>query len=183
RLARDGYVVGKRQAQTIVWSWPFLRANETTRRIFGDPRTQNPVPAGRRIRHPGLATALERIAAQGPAGFYEGPTAADLVASVEPHGVLTLKDLARYQAKVREPLRFPYRGWVVETMPPPSAGGVALAQTLLMLQEQQAWRHPLGSPEALHSLAESARSAHAERRFHLLDPDALASEAPVRKRR
>jgi len=51
-----------------------------------------------------------------------------------------------------------------------------------MLQEQQAWRHPLGSPDALHLLAESARRAHAERRFHVLDPDALASEALERKR-
>lgn len=182
RLARDGHRIGARQAKTIGWSWAHLSKDEVARKAFGDPRTNGPVKAGATVQLPGMALALERIAKEGPAGFYRGPTAKDLVDSLGPHGVMTLDDLSSYEAKVRRPLRFPYRGWVVETMPPPSAGGVALAQTLLMLQEQQAWRHPLGSPDALHLLAESARRAHAERRFHVLDPDALASEALERKR-
>ncbi len=182
RLARDGHRIGVRQAKTIRWSWARLRKGEVARQAFGDARTKEPVKAGATVRLPGMALALERIAQEGPAGFYRGPTAEDLVASLGPHGVMTLDDLRSYEAKVRRPLRFPYRGWVVETMPPPSAGGVALAQTLLMLREQQAWRHPLGSPDALHLLAESARRAHAERRFHVLDPDALPSDDLERKR-
>lgn len=181
-LARDGHRVGVRQAKTIRWSWPYLSKDEVARRAFGDARTKRPVAAGSTIRWPGMALALERIAADGPAGFYQGPTAEDLIASLGPHGVMTLDDLSRYEAKVRRPLRFAYRGWVVETMPPPSAGGVALVQTLLMLREQRAWESPQGSADALHLLAESARRAHAERRFHVLDPDALEPGDYERKR-
>lgn len=183
RLARDGHLVSPRNAKTLRWSWALLRKDETARRSFSDPKTQGPVAAGRRIRLPELATALERIAAEGAQGFYRGPTAEDIVASVAPHGVLTLEDLERYEAKIRTPLRIPYRGWVLETMPPPSAGGVALIQTLLMLREQKAWEHPQESADALHLLAESARRAHAERRFHVLDPDALSPAVEQDKRR
>lgn len=181
RLARDGHLVSPRNAKTLRWSWPHLRTDERVRAIYQDPRTGAPVSAGHRLKLPGLAVALERIAREGERGFYSGPTAEDLVASLGPHGVMTLEDLANYRAKVREPLRFPYRGWLVETMPPPSAGGVALVQTLLMLREQEVWRAPQGSAEALHLIAESARRAHAERRFHVLDPDALTQEQYLQK--
>lgn len=173
-LARDGHRIGKRQAKALGWSWHLLRSNDSARRSFADATGRAPVQAGQRVRLPRLAQALETIAKAGAEGFYRGPIAEDVVASLGPHGVMTLDDLASYEPKIRRPLRFPYRGWVVETMPPPSAGGVALTQTLLMLRESGIERFPPGSADAYHLIAESARRAHAERRFHVIDPDVLS---------
>lgn len=182
RLAREGHRLGERQAKALGWSWALLRANESARKSFADATGRAPAKAGQHIRLPRLAATLEKIAQEGPAGFYRGPIAEDLVAALAPHGVMTLEDLASYEAKVRRPLRFPYRGWVVETMPPPSAGGVALTQTLLMLREHRIERHPPGSADAYHLIAETARRAHAERRFHVLDPDVLSPAERQAKR-
>ncbi len=181
RLAKTGHVLGKRQAQTIAWSWPLLRGNEVARATFAKAKGKTPLGTGERLLQPRLAVALERIAAEGPRGFYQGPTADDLLASLGPHGVMTREDLASYRAELRVPLRFSYRGWAVQTMPPPSAGGVTLAQTLLMLERAQIWQQPAGSGKALHLFAEAMQRAQVERRFHVVDPDSLSAEALATK--
>jgi gamma-glutamyltranspeptidase/glutathione hydrolase len=84
---------------------------------------------------------------------------------------------------IREPIRFGYRGFEVEVMPPPSAGGVAVTQMLLMLDGLEAFRLPHDSSAALHLFIEAARRAHAERRFGVLDPDSAGYDADLRLRR
>jgi gamma-glutamyltranspeptidase/glutathione hydrolase len=130
-----------------------------------------------------LARTLERIAESGSPGFYEGPVARALVNTVQSRGgALSLEDLRRYRAVFREPLRISYRGLAVEIMPPPSAGGVTVAQTLLMLQELGAERLPRGSAEQLHLFIEASRRAQAERRFSVVDPDSLPPAEALRRR-
>jgi gamma-glutamyltranspeptidase / glutathione hydrolase len=97
-------------------------------------------------------------------------------------GLISNADLAAYQAKWREPLRFDYHGLHVEVMPPPSAGGVAVTQTLLMLQALHAESLPHDSAAELHLFIEASRRAQFERRFHVVDPDALSAEASAQKR-
>jgi gamma-glutamyltranspeptidase/glutathione hydrolase len=96
---------------------------------------------------------------------------------------MTREDLASYRAELRVPLRFSYRNWAVETMPPPSAGGVTLAQTLLMLERARIWERPAGSGEALHLFAEAMQRAQIERRFHVVDPDALSPDQSADKQK
>jgi gamma-glutamyltranspeptidase/glutathione hydrolase len=174
RLARDGFVLGARQGSTIAWSWPELREDPAARALFGNP-AGSPRTGGK-LKNPDLARVLERIADLGAPGFYEGPTAQAIVRALAPAQMMTLADLSTYSAVEREPLRFPYRGLEVEAMPPSSAGGVALAQTLLMLERLAAHRAPPGSAEELHLFIEASRRAHAERRFAVSDPDGLAAE-------
>lgn len=172
-LARRGYVVGARQALALEWSWPVLRQNPAFLTRFARPDTQGPVPAGTRLTQPKLAQTLMRIAEQGRAGFYEGAVAASVLASLGPDRLMTQTDLESYRAKARTPLRFWYRGLEVLTMPPPSAGGVALALTLSMLEAERAHTAAPNSVMAIHLLVEAAKRAHAERRFAVVDPDAL----------
>lgn len=176
QLARRGYVVGQRQALTLEWSWPILRKNAAFRARFAQPGSGLPAAAGTRLTQPELAKTLQRIAEKGRAGFYEGPVARSLLDSLGPARLMTQTDLERYRAKLRAPLRFWYRGLEVLTMPPPSAGGVALAQTLLMLEAERAHTAPASSAMALHLLIEAAKRAHAERRFSVVDPDVLEPE-------
>ena len=87
--------------------------------------------AGDRARFPALADTLTRIAEDGRNGFYKGQTARLLVAEMNAGGgLITQADLDAYAPVWRAPIRFSYRGHEVISMPPPSSGGVALAQLL-----------------------------------------------------
>ena len=78
-----------------------------------------------------LAKTLTRIKDEGLEGFYQGDTARLLIEEMESGGgIIKQKDLDDYRAIWRQPLAFQYRGYDVISMPPPSSGGVALAQLL-----------------------------------------------------
>lgn len=170
-LARDGYRLGARQALVIGWAARDLSRSPSGSELFLSHGM--PPRAGQKLKNLGLARAIRRIIDSGPAGFYEGPTANDIVQSLGAQGLLTHQDLLSYRARFRRPLRFDYRGYAVITMPPPSAGGVALAQSLLQLQAVRVHDHPADSVLRLHGIAEASRRAQVERRFFVVDPDVL----------
>lgn len=120
-----------------------------------------------------LATTLSRIAAQGPSDFYEGETAQLLVAQMErDNGLITLEDLSNYRAVWREPVVSDWQGYQLVTAPPPSSGGIALAQ-LLGLKERLANHFEgvsLNSPEYVHLIAEIEKRVFADRADYLGDP-------------
>src|SRR5262249_10741451 len=90
-----------------------------------------PYEAGDVLKQPDLGRTLERIAADGPAGFYEGETALALEKEMLAHGgLITREDLKRYKAVRRAPIRGTYRGYEVISMPPASSGGVGLIEML-----------------------------------------------------
>ena len=176
-LAR-GHTLGVHQAALLAGSFNALSLDPAARSIFG--KDKKPLAAGQRFVQRDLAATLKRISEQGRDGFYLGPTASAL--SGLSRGLITSADLAAYQAKWRDPLRFDYHGLTVEVMPPPSAGGVAVAQILLMLQALQAQALPHDSAAELHLFVEAARRAQAERRFGVVDPDALPPAVAAQKR-
>jgi gamma-glutamyltranspeptidase / glutathione hydrolase len=167
-LARQGFLLAQRQAELLAASFPTLKKDPTLAKRLGDG--ERPKAFGARVVLPELASALERIQKQGAAGFYEGPTALSLTRA--PGSLISLQDLARYRAVLRTPLRSRYRGLELETMPPPSAGGVALTELLGMLELLKA--HEARGAQELHLFLEACRRAQAERRFGVADPDALS---------
>lgn len=170
--------LGAHQAALLAGSFHALAQSSAARAIFG--KGKRPLASGERLVQKDLGLTLQRIASAGRAGFYAGPTGRAL--SSLPGGLISSADLAAYQAKWREPLRFEYRGLWVEVMPPPSAGGVAVAQTLLMLQALHAEALAHDSAAELHLFLEASRRAQAERRFGVIDPDALTAEQTQEKR-
>ncbi len=135
---------------------------------------------GDTLHLPELARTLARIRDQGRAGFYQGETARLLLAAMKAGGGLVAqKDLDGYQAKWREPLRGRYRDYDVITMPPPSAGGVALLQMLQMLEPVDLAQAGYHTPLAVHYIAEAERRAYADRASYLGDPD--FGTVPVQK--
>ncbi len=171
-LAKNGHPLGRRQATVLGWAWPQLSRDPAAKKVFG--RAGRPLKRGERLIQPALAQTLERIRDYGDAGFYGGASAAKLANYMRQHsGWLTEADLAGYRAKEREPLKVNYRGLTVEVMPPPSAGGVAVVQMLTMLQALHAEQYAPNSVTGLHLFAEVAKRAHAERRFHVVDPDSV----------
>ncbi len=170
-LAEKGHRVGQREALTVHWNWAKLLHDRASRATFS--HDNKPIAAGQLLKRPLLGKTLERIASAGRDGFYRGATASGLVGAMHHGGLLSLADLAGYQAKLRKPLRVRYHGLEVVIMPPPSAGGVAVAEELEMLDRLQVWKEPEGSAEELHLFIETSRRALSDRRFGVVDPDAL----------
>jgi gamma-glutamyltranspeptidase/glutathione hydrolase len=173
-LARDGHVLSAAEAALLARGWPALRLDAAARRVFGDGKGK-PKAAGTRLVQADLARTLERIATQGEAGFYTGDTAKAITEASG--GRIGAADLSAYRAIEREPLRISYRSFELETMPPPSAGGVVLAGTLRALESLQTAALPAESSRELHLFLEVSRRAQALRRFVVSDPDALDTSA------
>ncbi|MRG94757.1 gamma-glutamyltransferase [Polyangium spumosum] len=169
-LAKKGHALGPRQALTLAWAWNKLKHDPAARAIWG--KGKKPLGEGERVRQPDLARTLESISKEGPRAFYEGFFARAIDEWMKKGGgYVTAKDMAGYRAKLRAPLRFSYRGFSVETAPPPSMGGVAFAQIMLSLERARAYEHEPSSAEAHHLFIEAARRAYAERRLVAADPD------------
>ena len=150
----------------------FLQQDEAARSLYY--RAGAPKPAGERIVNKPYADTLRRIGMEGAQAFYRGAIAADIVRAVTTHakrGALSLEDLAGYRAVEREPLCGPYRKWRVCSMPPPSAGGLALLQILGVVERVPFARAASHSAEAVHFFAEAGRLAYADRARHVGDPD------------
>ena len=125
---------------------------------------------GAMIRQADLADTLEILSTQGARGFYTGARAELLVAGVrEAGGIWSMEDLVAYRVVERQPIRFRYRQTEVTTAPPPSAGGVALAQVFNMLGHRGYAQ--LEDPARTHLLVEAIRRAYRDRAEYLGDPD------------
>lgn len=170
RYARDGFLVNDQFAGMLTDEVP--PEFKTTNFSAYFP----PTKAGTMFKQPQLAATLQRIAQQGDKGFYEGKTADLIVAQMargERKGLITKADLAGYKAVWRTPLTAKWRGYDVVTAPPPSSGGIALMQLLLMKQDAA----PLFKGQALngekyvHLVSEIEKRVFADRAEYLGDPD------------
>lgn len=121
---------------------------------------------------PDLAATLELIRDHGHDGFYRGENAQRLARFMEDNGgIITEEDLARYEAIEREPIRSTYRGYEIIGMPPPSSGGVTMAQMFNILEGFDLAEMGHNSADYLHVLTEAMRRAYANRAEHLGDAD------------
>ncbi len=173
RLARDGFAVDRVYRERATARLAALRDDPESARLFLD--AQGKVPEERSLlRQPELAATLERLAREGRGGFYGGETAERLVNGVRAGGgVWSLRDLADYQVVERRPLRFPLAdGRELIGAPPPSAGGVALAQSLAILQRLP-WQRAEGAQRS-HYVVETLRRVYRDRGL-LGDPDFIAN--------
>ncbi len=128
--------------------------------------------AGDTIKYPALAQTLRRISKNGRDEFYKGETAERLVAFIqEKGGIITMEDMAQYEAKWRDPIQFEYRGFKVISMAPPSSGGITLAQIFGMLEGFDLASMGHNGPEYIQVLTEAERRAFADRNYYLGDPD------------
>ncbi len=119
-----------------------------------------------------LGRTLRAIATQGPEAFYSGWIADSIAASMRANGgLISKKDLAQYQAKVRTPLRGKYHGYELITMPPPTSGGVVMIEMLNILENFDLPKLGALSAQALHYEIEAMRRGYLDRARFLGDPD------------
>jgi gamma-glutamyltranspeptidase / glutathione hydrolase len=169
QLAEDGFIVDAELAASIRGGAARLRQFESSAALFLPGGVA--LEQGSRFRNPELGAVLRRIAARGPAGFYEGETADLIVAEMRRGGgIITHEDLRRYSAEWRTPVEFTYRGHRVISMPPASSGGVTLAIMANILDGFPLDRLGWHSQASLHLVAEAMRRAFADRNHFLGDP-------------
>jgi gamma-glutamyltranspeptidase/glutathione hydrolase len=170
RLARDGFMVSIDLARSLRGALEPMKQYPASVAQFS--KGGIPYEAGDIIKQPDLARTLQRIAAQGPPGFYEGETALLIEKEMTAHrGLITRDDLRAYQARKRIPIRSLYRGHEIISMPPSSSGGIALVQMLNILEGYDLTSNGYGSAQNVHLVVEAMRRAFADRAVHLGDPD------------
>jgi len=132
-------------------------------------------------KQPDLGKTLERIQKHGAKDFYRGKTAQLIADFMQKHGgLITLQDLAKYQAVERLPVQGEYRGYDIYSMPPPSSGGVTLIQMLNILEGYDLQSMGHNSAKYLHVLTEAMRLAYMDRAKYLGDPD-FNPDIPIQK--
>lgn len=180
-LARNGFHVSAR-LNTLLLPEVHLKKDPVALAYFYDSKGQ-PWPIGHLLKNPELAEVLQLIAANGSKALLEGEVAQAMVDKVRQHatnpGLLSMADLAAYQAKKRTPICYDYlavsKNYRLCGMPPPSSGAIAIGQILGILNTTAAASLKLdkGLPGAdwLHLYTEASRLAYADRAQYLGDPD------------
>lgn len=119
-----------------------------------------------------LANTLELILKKKAKGFYAGKTAKLIVQEMKAqNGLISKKDLKNYQAVWRTPIKSPYKNYQIIGMPPPSSGGVALAQLLQMVAPYSINKWGPTSDSTIQVMVEAERRVYADRSKWLGDPD------------
>ncbi len=186
-LASKGFAITRQEASTLNSFQADFRKYNSVTPVFV---RSTPWKAGDTLVQPELAHTLELIRDQGARGFYEGETAEKIVSEMKRDGgLISLADLAGYQARFRKPLVFTYQDKTVVTMSLPSSGGIMIQQMLGMIQGRGLDRMAFESPAAVQLMTEVERRSFADRAKFLGDPDfvrvpveALVSPAYLKER-
>lgn len=170
RIAEDGFPIDFVYARKLASTAAKLRGFESPRAIFfkadGSPLIEGDV-----LKQADLAGSYRAMAEQGADWFYRGPFAKAVDAWMKEHGgIMTEADFARYVVKQREPLVTEYRGYKIVGLPPPSSGGVHVAQILNILEGFDL-KGMKAAGDRHHVIAEAMKLAFADRAFWLGDPD------------
>lgn len=167
RLVERGVVVTEKQAQRLE------RYREQIIEVNGDNTLFfNSCVKGDTLKYPALANTLKRISKNGRDEFYKGETAKKLVSFILKNGgYVTLEDLAKYEAKWRQPIVFKYKDLKIISMSPPSSGGVTMNQIFKMIEPYDISDFDHNSTEAIQLFTEACRRAYADRNYYLGDPD------------
>ncbi len=180
KLAEDGFAVSPR-LNALLTAEKYLSRDAAARAYFY-AADGTPKGVGTILRNPDLAQTLRAVASNGVDAFYQGAIAGDIVRAVRTHpnaGKLVESDFTAYLAKERTPLCTDYKRWRVCGMPPPSSGGIAVAQMLGIFSNRNISVVPPQTvngklepqADAVHLFSEAGRLAFADRNLYVSDPD------------
>ena len=174
QLSEQGFAVSTR-LHLLLWLMGADNFSPAARAYFFDGGG-NPHPVGHVLKNPALAATLKALRDGGADAFYNGATAQAIIAAVAAasplKGDLQAADLATYKVIPREPLCSTYRSYRVCGMAPPSSGGLAVAQTLKLLEPFDLGRGPKAklNARAMHLIVEAEKLAFADRDRYIADP-------------
>ena len=171
RTAENGFALSPSYAECLAATAAELKQFPAARAIFLRSDGQ-PWVAGDLLKQPNLARSYRAIAQEGIAWFYGGTFARSVDEWMRLNGgILRAADFQAYRMKLREPLRTTYHQCEIVGFPPPSSGGVHVAQILNILEPFNVRTMPPSSAEFIHVTAEAMKLAFADRAFWLGDSD------------
>jgi len=174
RLAKEGYALDWDDSRSMTTDAGLAQFADS-KRIFQN--NGKGFKHGDIFKQPELARTLERIVAA-PDDFYRGKMAREFAEFVQQGGgLITVEDMANYEVKDRVPVRGTYRGLEIISAPPPSSGGIALVETLNILEGFDLAKAGFGSAKSIHLIAEAYRRSFYDRAQFLGDPE--FSSVPV----
>ncbi|MCK2165607.1 gamma-glutamyltransferase [Thalassospira xiamenensis] len=172
--AEIGFNVSQRLAALIAEDREKLSRDDTAKGYFFDASGE-PLEEGALLKNPEYANTLKSLAQNGTDGFYFGPIANDIVTKVQGAswnpGVLSLKDLANYTVKERDPVCSDYRGYEICGMGPPSSGALTVGQILGLIEPFDIGGLGAESPESWRLIGDASRLAFADRGRYMADID------------
>ena len=193
KLATDGFKVSGRLADAITLNRSSLLVDaDATAYFYGPAPDYAAKPLGTLLKNPAYADTLTALASGGANALYTGPIAQAIVDKIKASagsgptnialtpGLTELSDLAAYKPVKRTAVCTTYRAYWVCGMPPPSSGGIAVAQTLGMLENYylagfgpSSMDAEGGKPAVLgvHLVSEAERLAYADRNKYVADTD------------
>jgi gamma-glutamyltranspeptidase/glutathione hydrolase len=170
-IAEKGFSIDHTYANRLGATASELREFEASRKTFLKS-DGSPWRAGELLRLPELAGSYRAIAEQGTQWFYKGEFARVTESWMRKHGGLIVEqDFKNYKIARREPVRTAYRGHEIVGFPPPSSGGVHVAQILNILEQFELKSMGPGTAEFIHVVTEAMKLAFADRAHWLGDPD------------
>lgn len=166
-LAQKGFPLAAAHRRVARWGKEVLaRHPDLSKRFLYDGET-----LGQTLKQPAIAKLLRDIGKRGTKAFYEGKAADAIVRTVrDAGGVMTREDLSSYRVRALEPLVGSFRGHRVVTVPPPSAGGLTVLQTLAMMERTPAPKDSYNGVERLHLMVETWKRSFAARASFIGDP-------------
>ena len=166
-LALHGFPITQQQAERFnFYKNDFEKFNPNNNYL-----QKNIWTAGDSLKQADLAKTLSIIKEKGRSGFYEGEIAHSIINTISENGVMTIEDLKNYQAIWREPISYNFGYYKLISMPPPSSGGIAIAQLLMTLANFRIDTIQHNSTEYIHLLSEIEKLVYADRAKYLGDPD------------
>jgi len=170
RLAREGVTVGPKLNGMIVENLEKIQKYPAAALLYLPDGL--PLEPGTLLKNEELAATLEKIAAEGPSGFYDGEVAAAIAAEVRGlGGPLDVEDLKGYRAKLRQPVRGTYRGYEIISASPPTGGGTHIIELLNILEGYDLRSLGHNTTPYLHILAEASKMVFADKAANSGDPD------------
>ena len=171
RLARDGFEVTHDLNYVLEWGKESMLSNEASNNKFYSAN-EDPLEIKSIFKQPNLARTLFMISKKGADVFYRGEIAKWISEeSLSNGGLITLEDMASYEAKYREPIETSYRGYKIISMAPAASGGLVLLQTLNILENFNLKDSGHNSAKTIHTLSEAMQRAYADRAEYHGDPD------------
>jgi gamma-glutamyltranspeptidase/glutathione hydrolase len=169
RLAENGFPVSPR-LHALLAEDKFLIADPAAQALYYP--NGKPLGTGDWLVNRELGATLRLIAENGSQALYRGELADDIVRAVRARGgMLDTEDLRTYRPLRRTPVCGAFRQWRLCGMPPPSSGGLAVAQIMALLERVDAVSLSPDSADGVHLFAEAGRLAFADRARYVADPD------------
>ena len=166
-LAERGFAINKKQASLLnKHKKDFIKYNPKNQYFIKNTDWK----AGDTLKQKDLANTLKIIRNGGRESFYNGEITRKIIESLDNKSILNSEDFKKYQSIWRDPIETKINNYKIISMPPPSSGGIALSQLLLMIFNLEVDKKH-NSVEYIHLLSELEKLVYSDRSKYLGDND------------